>query len=245
MATTLEIFTMGNLSIAPRTVVDWNSVFEAGDWQDTITALHSPIPGIVFKGTVDILSTFVVVQTLRTKSGTVRTFQRASYEETGALVWETWEEKANSSTLDIEGKQDKANLVTSFGAPPSDLKYPSEKLVKDSLDALTGANSSTTFSITNSSMVGAVPTIVAAALLPAGTYAAPKAYYGCAHATFNAYLVLQDSLGSAICTFDLKLGVMAWATAPSGFTLAAETAVNLVLYTNDGTERAFIEAFQL
>jgi hypothetical protein len=244
MATTLEIFTMGNLSIAPRTVVDWNSVFEAGDWQDTITALHSPIPGIVFKGTVDILSTFVVVQTLRTKSGTVRTFQRASYEETGALVWETWEEKANSSTLDIEGKQDKANLVTSFGAPPSELKYPSEKLVKDSLDALTGANSSTTFSITNSSMVGAVPTIVAAALLPAGTYAAPKAYYGCAHDLYYAILQLVKTDGTVVCTFADKLGVMGWATATAGFELPAETQLNLVLSTNDAAEHAFILQFQ-
>lgn len=35
---------------------------------------------------------------------------------------------------DITGKQDKANIVTSFSATTSDEKYPSEKLVKTSLD---------------------------------------------------------------------------------------------------------------
>jgi hypothetical protein len=37
-----------------------------------------------------------------------------------------------------------ANLVTSFGATPSDTKYPSEKLVKDSLDAKVTANAAIT-----------------------------------------------------------------------------------------------------
>jgi hypothetical protein len=40
-----------------------------------------------------------------------------------------------TSHQDISGKEDKSNKVTSFGSTPSDTKYPSEKLVKDSLDA--------------------------------------------------------------------------------------------------------------
>jgi hypothetical protein len=39
-------------------------------------------------------------------------------------------------TVDVSGKQDKSNLVTSWGNTPSDAKYPSEKLVYDELDAI-------------------------------------------------------------------------------------------------------------
>ena len=143
MTTTVQVITMGELPIAPRAVTDWNLVLVAGEWQDTSTALNSPIFGTVFKGTVDVISKFVVIQTLRTKDGSVKTFQRASFEGSGNLIWGAWEEKANYSAAELSaltstlaGKQDKANLVTSFSITPLDTEYPSAKLVKDSLDAL-------------------------------------------------------------------------------------------------------------
>lgn len=39
-----------------------------------------------------------------------------------------------TSHQDISGKEDKSNKLISWGTTPSDTKYPSEKLVKDSLD---------------------------------------------------------------------------------------------------------------
>lgn len=50
-----------------------------------------------------------------------------------------------TSHQDISGKEDKSNKTTSWGATPSDLKYPTEKLVKTALDlklatSLKGAN---------------------------------------------------------------------------------------------------------
>ena len=44
----------------------------------------------------------------------------------------------NNDILNWNNKQSTSNLVTSFGSTPSDTKYPSEKLVKDTIDNVIG-----------------------------------------------------------------------------------------------------------
>jgi hypothetical protein len=43
--------------------------------------------------------------------------------------------RKTSGVQDISGKEDKTNKVSSFQATPDDTHYPTEKLVKDSLNA--------------------------------------------------------------------------------------------------------------
>ena len=106
------------------------------------------------------------------------------------------------------------------------------------------SSGSVSIAIASTSMVGTVPTVVGAVILPSGTYAAPKSYYGCAHDLYYAILQLVKTDGTVVCTFADKLGVMGWATATAGFELPAETQLNLVLSTNDAAEHAFILQFQ-
>lgn len=108
-----------------------------------------------------------------------------------------------------------------------------------------GGGGSANVTIATYSMVGVVPTVMGSVTLPAGTYQAPKAKYGCANPVYVAYLVLQDSLNSAVVTFTAKPGGVSWATAPAGFTLATETELDVLLSTSDTSEIAFIHAFQL
>ena len=55
--------------------------------------------------------------------------------DVGALADNTqFVSSVNGRSGAVTGLQEANNLVTSFGATPSDAKYPSEKLVKDSLD---------------------------------------------------------------------------------------------------------------
>jgi len=42
--------------------------------------------------------------------------------------------KADTAIQDVSGKEDKSNKVTSWSQTTTDTNYPSEKLVKDSLD---------------------------------------------------------------------------------------------------------------
>lgn len=101
-----------------------------------------------------------------------------------------------------------------------------------------------TLAISQTTMTGTVPTVVGAVTLPAGEYAAPKAYYGCAHNTYYAQLKLALPDGTAVCAFADKLGGLGWATAAAGFTLGAETRLDLLLSTDGGAEMAFIHQFQ-
>lgn len=68
-----------------------------------------------------------------------------------------------TSHQDITGKEDKSNKVTSFGSTPSNDKYPSEKLVKDSLDAkqptIDASNKLDYSLIDNTPAIPTVPTI--------------------------------------------------------------------------------------
>lgn len=94
------------------------------------------------------------------------------------------------------------------------------------------------------SMTGVIPTVMGSITLPAGTYPAPKAKYGCGHTPFTSYLVLQDALVNQLVVFLPKVGGVTWATGPNGFTLPVETELDVMLYTNDPAESAFIHAFQ-
>lgn len=68
----------------------------------------------------------------------------------------------NEVDLALSGKENVSNRVTSWGEIPSDTKYPSEKLVKDSIDSLdTAINSidiSTTFVVTELPSVASADT---------------------------------------------------------------------------------------
>lgn len=58
-----------------------------------------------------------------------------SYEEIGSTELDL-QPIINRISAVESGKQDKSNITTSWGNSPSDSKYPSEKLVKDTFDSL-------------------------------------------------------------------------------------------------------------
>lgn len=88
----------------------------------------------VLAGMVDLSG---YVPTSRTVNGKALSSNISlSASDVGALASNTtYVSSVNGSSGAITGIQTKANIVTSFGSTTSDSKYPSEKLVKTSLDA--------------------------------------------------------------------------------------------------------------
>ena len=92
----------------------------------------------------------------------------------------------------------------------------------------------------NAQMTGTVATLVGAIKLPTGVYPAPSANLGCGDATKAVTLVLKKQDGTVLATIGGVAGGVAWRTAASGFTLVAETDVDLMLFTNFSTATAFV-----
>lgn len=98
--------------------------------------------------------------------------------------------------------------------------------------------------ILNAQGVGTTPTTVGAMTLAAGTYPAPAAEVGCGNPLKIATLELRTPTGTVLATIGGMAGGVQWRTGDHGFTLAAQTQIDLVLYTNAALEPAFIHGFK-
>ncbi len=94
-------------------------------------------------------------------------------------------------------------------------------------------------------MIGIVPRLVGSATLPAGTYQAPSALLGAGDPAYTATLTLETPTGDVIATVGGVAGGVAWRTASSGFVLAADTAIDLVLVCSAAHQPAFIHGINI
>lgn len=94
-------------------------------------------------------------------------------------------------------------------------------------------------------MTGTVPRLVGSIILPTGTYQAPSALLGAGDPAYTATLTLETPTGDVIATVGGVAGGVAWRTSTSGFALAAETAVDLVLVCSAAHQPAFIHGINI
>ncbi len=97
----------------------------------------------------------------------------------------------------------------------------------------------------NQQMTGTAPTVVGTLIkLSAKTYPAPSAQIGCGNPAHTATLELWDANGNTVfTTIGGTAGGLAVHTAASGFTLDAETDIELVLFTDNAAGVALIRGF--
>ena len=105
-------------SFSPETEV-YESVESAGKiiYEDSSFEYNEIIDGIKYDVTVD---------SIKTRNGTASQFLKAD----GSVDSNTY----LTSHQDISGKEDVSNKTSSWNSSPNDTRYPTEKLVKDSLD---------------------------------------------------------------------------------------------------------------
>lgn len=107
------------------------------------------------------------------------------------------------------------------------------------------AQSGTLIFLSTHTVIGPYPTLIGSTRLIAGTYPAPSAEVGCGDPAYAATLELRDASNALLATIGGVPGGVAWRTAAAGFTLAATTDINLILYTNAAGQPAFIHGFTL
>lgn len=122
----------------------------------------------------------------------------------------------------------------------SDIKFPSTKAVYDILSTATSIG----IDLSVNTVIGTVPTIVGSQTLPANTYGIPAALAGAGNPTVSITVQLRLQDGTVLSTIS-GTGGLYWRTANGGFTLAVDTIVDLVAYTDSVNEPGFIHSFNL
>ena len=97
----------------------------------------------------------------------------------------------------------------------------------------------------NEEYVGDVPSLVCSFPLRSGTYSPPKACLGAADPAEAATAQLRSPSGSVLAQIGGVTGGVQWRTANTGFTLSADTFVDLVMFGQARTTTSIIKGFQV
>ena len=119
-----------------------------------------------------------------------------------------------------------------------------ETILSNTQDNLTelpsGSSSSGSFPLSDS-IQGTVPKVVGTMVLLTGEYAKPSAELGCPlNSSHSAYLKVAETDGTVLSTVTGTSGV-GWNEADTGFTLAADTEIELLLSANVAAAFAIIK----
>lgn len=149
---------------------------------------------------------------------------------------------ADESTLNTHGNQ-----ITA-------LQY-SDSAINDSIAVINGLIGSLQGQINNAvssyklvfsdSVLGTVSKLVGSIYIPSGTYIAPKSELGCPATTYTATLLLKKVSDNTTLATISNSGVLAWATAISGFSLSSDSQVDLLLSSSDVSGLAVIKGLEI
>lgn len=108
------------------------------------------------------------------------------------------------------------------------------------------ASGSQGISISSASIQGTTPLLVGSGWLPAGTYQPPEADMGCGNPTDAATVkLLERGSGTLIAAIGGSAGGVDWVTASAGFSLAADTYVDVTLEADSSSATAYIRGLRV